>query len=330
MKKSYRFIFAIIFILLMIYLLVNIDFYEIYIIFKQANPLFFIPAFLAYSFSFLLFNLRTTYSLKWIVKPDYWFFLKVTLAGFFINTITPGAQIGGEPVRAYFLGKKYKKSKAKFLGGILGDRLLHASASIFFIIASISFVITFIPISRELRSIFVTILAFILFIILLLFFLKFKKTKFNPMIILKKVGWLNPFKNNSKFKREFSKNMGNFIKSFKRTITDRRIIFLGITLSLAYWILNYLVSYFLFLSLGVKVSFFLIIVVVSLGNLVGEFSPSPGGIGFIEAFMVFLYSIIGIDFASAVIVSLLSRIIFYFYSLFIGGISLIHLENSFR
>jgi hypothetical protein len=150
------------------------------------------------------------------------------------------------------------------------------------------------------------------------------------MIILKKVGWLNPFKNTSKFKREFSKNMGDFIKSFKRTITDRRIIFLGITLSLAYWILNYLVSYFLFLSFGVKVSFFLIIVVVSLGNLVGDFSPSPGGIGFIEAFMVFLYSIIGIDFASAVIVSLLSRIIFYFYSLFIGGISLIHLENSFR
>lgn len=327
--KYIRLIFVAIFIFLLIYLLVNINLYEIYTIFKQVNPLFFIPAFLAYSFSFLLFNLRTTYSLSWIVKPDYWFFLKVMFAGFFINTVTPGAQIGGEPVKSYFLSKKYKESKAKFLGGILGDRLLHASVSIFFIIASISFVITFIPISRELRSIFVTILAFILFITFLLFFLKFKKTKFNPIIILKKIGWLNPFKNNSKFKREFSKHMGNFTESFKRTITDRKIIFLGISLSLAYWILNYLVSYFLFLSFGVKVSFFLVIVVVSLGNLIGDFSPTPGGIGVIEGFMVFLYSVLGINFALALTVSLLTRMIFYFHVFLMGGISLIHLDRSF-
>ncbi len=330
MKRYLRFISAIVFILLLIYLLIHIDFYDIYTIFKQTNPLFFIPAFLAYSFSFLLFNLRTTYSIGWIVKPGYWFSLKVTLAGFFINTITPGAQIGGEPVRAYFLGKKYKKSKAKLLGGILGDRLFHLAASLFFIISSILFILTFIPISRELRSIFITVLVFILSVIFFLFFLKFKKTKFNPMVILNKVGWLTPFKNNYGFKKDFSKHLGNFTKSFKRTVTDRRIVFLGIFLSLSYWILNYLVSYFLFLSFGVRVSFFLIIVVVSLGNLVGDFSPTPGGIGLIEGFMVFLYSVLGINFALALAVSILTRMILYFHTILIGGISLIHLDNSLK
>ena len=332
MKKSYRFIFVIVLFFFLIYFLANINFHEIYILFTQANMLFFIPAFLAYSFSFLIFNLRTTYSLSWIVKPDYWFFLKVSLAGFFINTVTPGAQIGGEPVKAYFLSKKYKKPKTKLFAAIVGDRLFHTTVSLFFIISSILFILTFIPVSRELKIIFETFLFFVFLISILIFFLNLKKKKFNLKLLYKKYAWMIPFKNifSNKFKRELNKHIGDFNDSFKKTIIKRKIIFLGITLSLTYWLLNYLVSYFLFLSFGVKVSFFLVIVVVSLGSLIGDFSPTPGGIGLVEGFMVFLYSILGINFALALTVSLLTRMIFYFHALLIGGISLIHLENSFR
>ena len=98
--------------------------------------------------------------------------------------------------------------------------------------------------------------------------------------------------------------------------------------SFAYWILSYLSSYFLFLSLEVKVSFFLVIIVVSLGSLLREFSPSPGGAGFVEGLMIFLYAVLGVNLQAAIIVSVLSRLILYFHSLVLGGISILHIEKS--
>ena len=60
----------------------------------------------------------------------------------------------------------------------------------------------------------------------------------------------------------------------------------------------------------------------------GDFSPTPGGIGLVEGFMIFLYTAIGINLSVAIIVSLLSRMIGYFFSLVLGGISLVWLEKE--
>ena len=75
-------------------------------------------------------------------------------------------------------------------------------------------------------------------------------------------------------------------------------------------------------------SFFLVIIVVSLGNLLGDLSPTPGGVGLVEGFMIFLYSVLGVDLPAAIIVSLLSRLIGYFHSLVLGGISIFYLEKT--
>jgi len=330
MKKVYRFIFAIIVIFLLIYILINIDFIEIYNIMFQLKPIYLILAFLSYFISFLFFNLRSMYSLSWIIpKPNYFFFLKNTFAGAFINIVTPGAQVGGEPFKAHFLSKKYKKSKAKLLGAIFADRAIHGLVSLGFMLFSILFLLNFIMIPKEIRIILETTLVFLIVFLFILIILNLKKIRFNLKLFFKKFGWLNPFRNDPKFKKGFWRKMGTFAKSFKRTIKDKKIISVAIFLSLLYWITNYLVSYFLFLSFGFKINFFLVVAVFSLGNLIGEFSPSPGGIGVIEGFGVFFYTILGINFSIALMVTLLTRIILYFYAILIGGISLLNLEKSF-
>ena len=333
MKRYVKLIFAFVILALLIYFLINIDFLEIYNVLQEIGIFYFFLAFISYSLAFLMFNLRTTYSLKWIIRPDFWFFQKTTLAGFFINTITPGAQIGGDPLKSYILSKKYKKSFSKIFGAIFADKIIHTLISLFFIIFSILFLITFIPLPSELTFILQIFLFLIFFVFVIIPLFSIIKTKLNLKFTLRKLkwlAWLNPVKNNEKLQKEIGKKLGSFTKSFKKTITNKKILMIGIILSLIYWILNYLVSYFLFLSLGFEINFLFVIIVVSLGSLVGVFSPSPGGVGFIEGFMIFLYSIIGVNFAIAVVVSLLSRMIFDFHSLIVGGISLISLKKYFK
>ena len=331
-RNFLKIFFGIVIIALLIYLLRKIDLYEIYLVFRQTNPLFFIPAFFAYSLSFLVFSLRTMYFLKWVVKPDWWFFLKVTFAGSFINTITPGAQIGGEPVKAYYLGKKHNKPVSKVFGAVSADRFFHGFISFLFIVFSMIYLLAFISLPSGLRLFFqiFVLLTFMGFTVIFLYLLV--KTRFDFKNLFKKFKWLswaNPINLGKKWKKFTGKNVSNFTSSFKKTLTNRRAIVFGTLFSLIYWGLNYLSFYFLFLSFGTKVNFFLIIVVVSLANLMGDFSPTPGGVGLTEGVTVFLYSILGVNFSLALLVAIVSRAIFYFHSLLMGGISLAYLESIF-
>ena len=328
MKTKWRIFFGAIVVVLLIYAISKINFPEVYQIARGIKPKFFLFAFVSCSLSIIIFSLRGMISLRKVVPHhDFWFFLETTLAGFFVNSITPGLTASGEPIRAYFLGEKYSIPKTKVFGALLADRILHGAVSLFFVIASLLFVLTYIPVSAELKTIFQAVLFFIFLFLAIILFLNAKKTKFNFKVLLKKTGILKKIKNNKKM-LYIGQTFGNFITHFKKTITDKKTLFWGMLFSFVYWILNYLSSYFLFLSLDVKVSFFLVIIVVSLGSLLREFSPSPGGAGLVEGLMIFLYAVLGVNLQAAIIVSVLSRLILYFHSLVLGGISIFHLEKS--
>jgi hypothetical protein len=327
MKTRWRVLSGAIIILILFYILRKINFLEFYHILRTINPEFFILAFAAHTLCLIIFSLRGMIYVRDIFDPEFWFFLKTMLAGSFINVITPGAQVGGEPIKAYFLGKRYGKPKAKVFGALLSDRLTHGAISLFFIIASILFILTEIPVSRELKIIFQTTLFFIIAFLLLILFLNLKKKRFNLRNFLEKIRFLKIIKNKKKI-RHLDEGIGNFTISFKKTLGDKKTLAFGILFSFVYWMLNYLSSYFLFLSLDMKISFFLVIVVVSLGNLVGDLSPVPGGIGLVEGFTIFLYSVVGINLSAAIIVSILNRMMGYFYDVVLGGISLVYLEKT--
>ena len=328
MRTSLRILFGAIIVVLLFFVLGKINFPEVYQIFRSISPKFFLLAFASYSLAIVIFSLRSMISLrKIILKHDFWFFLKTALAGSFINVITPGSNVGGEPIRAYFLGEKYNKPKTQIFGAVLADRILHGAASLFFTVASLLFILTYIPVSEELEIIFQTALFFIIAFLAIVFLLNMKKTRFNLSNLLKKIRVLVPIKKSSKI-HHIGQTFGNFTRSFKRTIFNKKTLFFGLLFSFAFWILNYLSSYFLFLSLDVKISFFLVITVVSLVTFAENFSPIPGGIGLSEGFMIFFYSVIGVEPSAAIIVTLLSRMIIYFYSLVLGGINLFYLEKS--
>jgi len=337
MKIRWKIFFWVFALLVIIYLLQKINFIEVWNLIKQANLIYFFLAFLTGAMSLFVFSIRSEYSLRKVVRIGYWFSFETTTINFFVNLITPGNNIGGEPVRAYFIGKKYKKPKAKILGALLADRFIHGAVSVFFIVVSLLFILNFIPITYELRIIFQSILFFLFFLATLVIFVNIRKKEVSLVkafdrlrSLISKKRAVSDIKEESKLGKIFSKHLGNFEKTFKATIKNKKTVFVATTLSFIYWILNFLVSYFLFLSFNIKVSFFFVIMVISLANFFGDFSPSPGGIGLVEGTMTFAYSLLGINISLALAVSLLSRIISYFFSIVVGGLSLIHLEKTIR
>ena len=328
-----RFALIIIILGLLAYVLTSADLKEAYNALNQVDGFYFFLAFVSYLASFFIFALRNLYFFSWLLKPGYLFLLETVFAGFFLNTITPGAQIGGDPAKAYAFGIKYKKPISKTLGVVFADKVIHVLVLFFFIVFSIIYLITFIPLQYEFRFILQALLLIIFLVFAIIPILGMIKKKTDLAYAFQKsrwLSWLNPFRNNPKLQKAIGKGIRNFTEAFRETIKDKKIFILGIVFSMIYWFLNYLVSYFLFLSLGIKINFLLVIVVFSLVNFAAAFIPTPGGIGFIEGFMVFLYSLVGVGFTAALVVSLLTRVIFYFYSIVIGGIALIHIEGSLK
>lgn len=328
-----RFALVIIILGLLAYLLTSVDLKEVYNALNQVDGFYFFLASVSYLATFFIFALRNFYFFGRLFKSGYWFLLESVFSGFFVNTITPGAQVGSEPVKAYLFKVKYKKPISKTFGVILADKIMHVFVLSFFIIFSIIYIITFIPLPDEFMLVLQALLFLFFLVFAVIFTLKMRKTKRSLIYAFEKskwLSWLNPFKNNPRLQKTIEKGIKSFTKTFWETFKDKKIFILGIVFSLIYWFLNYFVSYFLFLSLGIKINFLLVVVVFSLVNFSSLFFPTPGGAGFIEGLMVFLYSLVGINFTAALVVSLLTRAIFYFYSIVIGGISFIHLEGSLK
>src|SRR3989344_5594430 len=108
MKKGIiRFIFNFILLAVILFLVVNVlkkvDFHEVFNLLDNISLFWFVMAFLVCGIDFLIWNLRGQIVSSTFVKTNYWYFLLTSMSGFFVNTITPGAGTGGEPIKAYYL-----------------------------------------------------------------------------------------------------------------------------------------------------------------------------------------------------------------------------------
>ncbi|MFZ5955586.1 MAG: lysylphosphatidylglycerol synthase transmembrane domain-containing protein [Nanoarchaeota archaeon] len=317
---------------LLFYVLKDINLVQIYELLKQIKINYFLIAVLCYFIGLLLWNLRFTKSVRYVVNGDYWFMLSVLLSGTFFNSITPGQNVGGEPIRAYFIGKKYKKSKTKILGVILADKLMNLFVYSLFLIFSILFVLTFLSISTKMKLILEICLISVIILIGIVTYFVHSNKKINLDILLKLIynfGFERYFKTREEFLSYFNKMINGFIKSFKKVLRDKKLFRAGLIISLVYWISNFLISYLLFLSFDYKINFLSIVIVFTLGYFAGELSPIPGGIGIVETAMLLLYSAMGIPLELAILVTLLSRVIHYIFSYIIGGLCFLYLKLKY-
>ncbi len=334
MKKWWSLIFTVAIIFLLIWVLKDINFYEVYLLIVQANLIWFALAIITSASTFVVWNFRSMYIIRPYVKVDFWFYMKVLLAGAFFNTVTPGAGVGGEPFRAHFISSKYKKPHSKVLGYILGDTFFRMAALFIFIIFSVLFVLVYVQIPSTLKLILEIVLFLVLVGIGSTIFLLFKRLKLNIGAWFRKLHrfkfFRERFETEDHFVQYINKRVDSFSGVFRKVVRNKNNLLVGLSLSFLFWILNFLTAYFLFLSFGYPVNFLSVIIVFTLGNIIGSLSPVPGGIGVVESIMTLLYSAMGILPSLALLAAFLQRIIYYFFSLFVGGWSLINLRRKFN
>ena len=331
MKKRFGILLTLIILILLVYVLKDLNPNEILSLLKQSSPIYLALAFLSVSISFLFWNLRFQNTIRGFVREtNFFFLLKVLMAGILVNTITPGTGIGGEPVRAHYLSKKYKKPKTKFLGFILADKAFNWMIFLIFLIISIFLALPLINIPVKTKIAAEAILIILGIILVIIIFITLKRPNFNSSWFytkLYKIKSINrKFLTPEEFQAYLKKRISNFKKTFLSSISSKNKLAVGLFLSLLVWVFLYLSSYFLFLAFNSKINFISIIIVVTFGYFIGDISPVPGGIGLKESTMFLLYTAMAVSGELAAIVALLSRIIYYFHALLIGGISLISLR----
>ncbi|MBU0760835.1 MAG: flippase-like domain-containing protein [Nanoarchaeota archaeon] len=320
-------IFALLFITLK-----DINFYEAFSLLKNLDISYFSFAMLSGFSLFLIWTFRWQHTMKGYLDANYFFLLRVLFAGVFVNTLTPGTGIGGEAVRAYYVGKKYKRPQTKLLGYIAADATFNAIVFFLFTILSLIFAFVVFDISIESEAILpITITA--IAIATALSFIIWKNAHSEELWLAKKLYRFKTiekhFHNLHHFEYYFVRKIHNFTYVFKEVVTDKHKIWLGIFLSVIYRILEATITYFILLGLDIHISFISVIVIAILSRLIGDLTPIPGGIGVVEGSMILLYSAIGLAAPTAAVVALLSRLIVYFYNLLVGGISLLILQKKY-
>lgn len=336
MKTILKYLSILIVLALLYYILHKIGFRALYQNLKQANILFLIIAFLLVTSYFLIWNLRWYHLVSKIKKVKFFSIFPILLSGILINTITPGASVGGEPIRAYFLGKKYKISKSKVFATTILDKMYNMAVISVLIIFSILYIFINIKVTLALRIILLALLVSIILIPILVI-IHYRYSFFNPNILLPFVYNFYFFKflrkrfeTYKKFESYAKTKLKKFWGVIKISLTSKRTIIKQLVINSLYWFIYFLSYYFIFLALGEKINFLSIIVAISLSTSIGDLSFTPGGVGIIETLMITIYLALGISPTTAAVATVLGRAMFYFYSLGIGTFSFLYLNLKIR
>jgi len=314
------------------FILKDIDFAKVWSLLITVDFKLFLLAVILFGSSFLFWNLRWQYSMRGLQDVGFLELLRYLFVGIFFNTVTPGAGVGGEPVRAYLLSKKYDKPSSKFFGVILGDKSLHLIAFVFFFLLSLIYIIFILDIPLSYKIFFGVIFALIVFLIVL-----FILTVFNEFKSIGFVRWFyfipfvkKRYRTKKAFEDAVSRSFKNIGGTFREVMKNKEKFAFGIICSFGFWISTFLVSYVLFIALGAKTPFIFIIIAVSVGYFFGDLSPSPGGVGIMEAAALLIYIAMGINPEIALSVALLDRVISLFYRIGIGGVTVLSFNKRIR
>ncbi len=326
MKKIYNLLFLLVTILFLFFVLREVEYSKVYELLKTAKIGYFVLATLCMLISLLFWNLRWQNTMSNFQETNYFFLLITLFAGLFVNTITPGAGVGGEPLRAYLLKKKYGKTTGKFFAGIMADKLIYFLSHSIFLGVSLILAILFFNIPPALKLIFLGIFIITVAGLGIALYLSLRKEKkrnskrknYFSRYVFKK------FEKIFRLKNYLKKGIRSILGIFRENIKDRKKLSKGIVYSFLLLMFKFISSYFLFLSLGFSVGIITVIVVFSISGLFGDISPIPGGIGIMEGVIFLLFSSQGIPPEISLSIALLNRTILLFYSLVVGGLCLIY------
>ncbi|MFO7959202.1 MAG: flippase-like domain-containing protein [Candidatus Brocadiia bacterium] len=332
-------LFALLLVVLLLFLVFRrIGFLNILRAISHIPPLPITSAVLLFLTVFLLWCLRWLHFLRPAAGMNMLTVFPVYMAGVFVNIITPGARVGGEPVRAYYMSRIFGGEKSRYLGTVLADKLAYATVFLGFLILSVFFVVIFVPLAMPYKVVLAGIVLLIVVAVvsgvLLRHQIGVRSGLLGKLLPVLYEGRLmkfirRRFPTYEHFEEYAIGKLDNLVNPAIRAAGSPRALALVFTLSVVSWLLVCLAHHVLFAALGADISFPRVLVIVTISTFFGDISMSPGGAGFMEAAMLGLCAAFGLDSRTAAAVTVLSRGLFYLCGLGLGGVCLAALSAIF-
>jgi len=288
-------------------------------------------AFALYVAVFLLWCLRWQQLMRREDRKSVLALLPIYMAGVFGNVVTPGARVGGEPIRAYYMSRAFGGQKTAYLGTILADKMGNGAVFLLFLLVSVNFVVLFVGISLASKLLMQTVVLLVVLAVLVLFLLRrrLKGAFLSLRKLLPLVHRSRPmrflrlqFPTCEEFEAYLTEKVRNVCDPIARAAGSARALAKVFALSAGAWLLFCLAHEVLFRGLGEDVGFLRVMIIVTISTFFGDVSISPGGAGFMETAMIGLCAAFGIEPGAAAAVTLISRVLFYGCGLGLGGLCL--------
>lgn len=238
-------------------------------------------------------------------KNNFFKIFYILSTGTVIEAITPGAKIGGEVTRLFYLKKELNASTNDATSIIIVQKCI--SMSVLFSICIISFV--------YLGRIFSLNLGF---------FTEFLISLVNLVCIFTLIGILFFGKNMANFFKKFNITLkfANMIDNYTKTVAklNRKEWVIQFIISTLVWTLFPIKMLILVRSFGIQTHFLVILAITMTSYMVGMLPLSPGGIGTFEGVMITLFAMIFVENEISITITVIFRIITFWLVILISTI----------
>jgi len=305
---------------------------------RKARPRSLLQAAMLYFTVFWLWAFRWQLLIPRPRRRSFALIFPIYMAGVFGNTVTPGARVGGELLRAYYMSRAFGGEKTAYLGTVLVDKLGNNGVFFVFFLAAVTFVVLYVPLALPAKIILEGAVLLVVAAVVSGFLLREQIGTRSPLIHRLLVGVYNSsllsflrrrFPTFRTFEEYTIHKLENIFGPVAHAAVSPKALAKIVMISGTSYMLFYLAHYELFRGMGVNLSFTKVAVIVTIATFCGDMSVSPGGAGFMEAAMIGLCAAFGLDYGTAVAVTLVSRGLYYFYGLGLGGASLVGLTIAY-
>jgi uncharacterized protein (TIRG00374 family) len=255
----------------------------------------------------------------------------ILMAGVFGNLVTPGARVGGEPIRAYYMSKALGGEKSACFGTVLVDKFSNWVVFMGFLLASLAFVIIYVPLTL-LSKVILTGLVVLVVVPVVSGLLLRERIGTRSRLMGRLLPRLYDFPLLRVLRRRFPTyqhfedyaigRLDSMWGPIAHTAGSPRTLTVICLLSAVSWLLYCMAHYVLFIGLGADIGFMHVLVIVTVAMFLSDMSVAPGGVGLTEAIMIGLCAAFGVDSSAAAAVTLISRGLFYLFGLGLGGLCL--------
>ena len=310
------------------YLYFFVDISEMFMIIHRANLFFYLLSFVALLLAMVFSSLtwfcflrslsitvsfRRTFLFSWI--------------GVFVDTLIPLESIAGDLSKTYLMAKETDENTGKVLVSVVSHRILSMVITLGTLFISL-FLLLFI-LQYELTAFALSLILFViigsvisLFLILLLCFKEQLTQKIIDSLLRFSNFVLRGRLNLTDLKSKARKALGNFHESVEVLRKHPRSLVQPVFFVLVSWFFTLLSSYFVFASLGYRVSFVLITIVYSISCALHNIPIGvPGDVGLVEVVMTSLYALLGVPITTSAVATILIRVLWVWVRLLLGLIS---------